>query len=162
MIFNTAEELLRSASQNSRLSLNRTQAGWLLIGAIMTLGMLTNSMEQMTCQVIPCLLQSLKCHCHVHKMPPLNPVVNQLYPVCTYTAYLFVLRYILILCSCMYLDLLQGFVNCHIHAFQSPVTCCVSYHIFISSVTSALLTKRRPTSYHAPSSVFHPSFACYH
>lgn len=38
MVFNTAEELLRSASQNSRLSLNRTQAGWLLIGAIMTLG----------------------------------------------------------------------------------------------------------------------------
>jgi hypothetical protein len=44
VIFNTAEELLRSASQNSRLSLNRTQAGWLLIGAIMTLGKLTNSM----------------------------------------------------------------------------------------------------------------------
>ncbi|XP_021938507.1 HEAT repeat-containing protein 5B isoform X3 [Zootermopsis nevadensis] len=38
VIFNTSEELLRSASQNSRLSLNRTQAGWLLIGAIMTLG----------------------------------------------------------------------------------------------------------------------------
>ncbi|XP_062554350.1 HEAT repeat-containing protein 5B isoform X3 [Armigeres subalbatus] len=38
IIFNTAEELLRTASQNSRLSLNRTQAGWLLIGAIMTLG----------------------------------------------------------------------------------------------------------------------------
>lgn len=38
VIFNTAEELLRTASQNSRLSLNRTQAGWLLIGAIMTLG----------------------------------------------------------------------------------------------------------------------------
>lgn len=38
IIFNTAEELLRCASQNSRLSLNRTHAGWLLIGAIMTLG----------------------------------------------------------------------------------------------------------------------------
>jgi hypothetical protein len=38
IIFNTAEELLRTASQNSRLSLNRTQSGWLLIGAIMTLG----------------------------------------------------------------------------------------------------------------------------
>ncbi|XP_018322639.1 HEAT repeat-containing protein 5B isoform X2 [Agrilus planipennis] len=38
VVFNTAEELLRSASQNSRLSINRTQAGWLLIGAIMTLG----------------------------------------------------------------------------------------------------------------------------
>lgn len=38
IIFNTAEELLRTASQNSRLSLNRTHAGWLLIGSIMTLG----------------------------------------------------------------------------------------------------------------------------
>ncbi|XP_014207871.1 HEAT repeat-containing protein 5B [Copidosoma floridanum] len=38
IIFNTAEELLRSASQNSRLSWDRTHAGWLLIGAIMTLG----------------------------------------------------------------------------------------------------------------------------
>lgn len=35
IIFNTAEELLRSASQNSRLSLNRTHAGWLLIGMCM-------------------------------------------------------------------------------------------------------------------------------
>lgn len=38
IVFNTAEELLRTASQNSRLSLNRTQAGWILIGSIMTLG----------------------------------------------------------------------------------------------------------------------------
>ncbi|GAB6024418.1 hypothetical protein CHUAL_009582 [Chamberlinius hualienensis] len=38
IVFNAAEDLLRSASQNSRLSLQRTQAGWLLIGAVMTLG----------------------------------------------------------------------------------------------------------------------------
>ena len=38
IVFNVGEELLRSASQNSRLSKERTQAGWLLIGAIMTLG----------------------------------------------------------------------------------------------------------------------------
>ena len=38
IVFNVGEELLRSASQNSRLSRERTQAGWLLIGAIMTLG----------------------------------------------------------------------------------------------------------------------------
>lgn len=38
VIFNTGEELLRSASQSSRLSLNKTQAGWLLIGGIMSLG----------------------------------------------------------------------------------------------------------------------------
>lgn len=37
-IFNIAEELLRTASQNSRLSLQRTQSGWLLLGALMTLG----------------------------------------------------------------------------------------------------------------------------
>lgn len=33
-----AEDLLCSASQNSRLSVQRTQAGWLLIAALMTLG----------------------------------------------------------------------------------------------------------------------------
>ncbi|XP_013379521.1 HEAT repeat-containing protein 5B-like isoform X2 [Lingula anatina] len=37
-IFSLAEELLRTASQNSRLSLQRTQSGWLLLGALMTLG----------------------------------------------------------------------------------------------------------------------------
>lgn len=43
MIFNVAEDLLRSASQNSRLSLQRTQAGWLMIGSVMTLGTITTS-----------------------------------------------------------------------------------------------------------------------
>lgn len=38
MVVSIAEDLLRSASQNSRLSLQRTQAGWLLLGALMTLG----------------------------------------------------------------------------------------------------------------------------
>lgn len=33
-----AEDLLCSASQNSRISLQRMQAGWLLIAALMTLG----------------------------------------------------------------------------------------------------------------------------
>jgi len=37
-VFNQAEELLRSASQSSRLSLPRIQSGWLIIGAVMTLG----------------------------------------------------------------------------------------------------------------------------
>jgi len=37
-IFAIAEELLRTANQNSRLSLQRTQSGWLLLGALMTLG----------------------------------------------------------------------------------------------------------------------------
>ena len=39
-IFGIADELLRTASQNSRLSLQRTQSGWLLLGALMTLGTL--------------------------------------------------------------------------------------------------------------------------
>ncbi|ODM96075.1 HEAT repeat-containing protein 5B [Orchesella cincta] len=38
IVFNTAEELLRTASQSSRLSIQRSAAGWLMIGAIMTLG----------------------------------------------------------------------------------------------------------------------------
>ncbi|XP_014676646.1 PREDICTED: HEAT repeat-containing protein 5B-like [Priapulus caudatus] len=42
-IFGMAEDLLRIASQNSRLSLHRTQAGWLLLGALMTLGIYSGS-----------------------------------------------------------------------------------------------------------------------
>ncbi|XP_023604339.1 HEAT repeat-containing protein 5A-like isoform X4 [Myotis lucifugus] len=38
IILTLAEDLLCSASQNSRLSAQRTQAGWLLIAALMTLG----------------------------------------------------------------------------------------------------------------------------
>ncbi|XP_027272111.1 HEAT repeat-containing protein 5A isoform X4 [Cricetulus griseus] len=38
IIMALAEDLLCSAAQNSRLSLQRTQAGWLLIAAVMTLG----------------------------------------------------------------------------------------------------------------------------
>ncbi|XP_052550652.1 HEAT repeat-containing protein 5A isoform X1 [Tympanuchus pallidicinctus] len=38
VIMTLAEDLLCSASQNSRLSVQRTQAGWLLIAALMTLG----------------------------------------------------------------------------------------------------------------------------
>ncbi|XP_022085919.1 HEAT repeat-containing protein 5B-like [Acanthaster planci] len=37
-IFSIAEDLLRTASQNSRMSLHRTQASWLILGAVMTLG----------------------------------------------------------------------------------------------------------------------------
>lgn len=38
VIMAVAEELLRSASQNSRISIQRMQSGWLLIAALMTLG----------------------------------------------------------------------------------------------------------------------------
>ena len=38
MIFNIGEGLLRSASHDSRMSIERTKAGWNIIGAIMTLG----------------------------------------------------------------------------------------------------------------------------
>lgn len=36
--FNAAEQLLRSAAQSSRLTAARTNAGWLIVGAICTLG----------------------------------------------------------------------------------------------------------------------------
>ncbi|XP_061693976.1 HEAT repeat-containing protein 5B [Syngnathoides biaculeatus] len=38
LVVSIAEDLLRTAAQNSRLSLQRTQAGWLLLGALMTMG----------------------------------------------------------------------------------------------------------------------------
>uniref|UniRef100_H2Y0W9 HEAT repeat-containing protein 5B n=1 Tax=Ciona intestinalis TaxID=7719 RepID=H2Y0W9_CIOIN len=38
MIFKLAEDMLRSVGQNSRLSLFRTQGGWLMIGSLLTLG----------------------------------------------------------------------------------------------------------------------------
>ncbi|KAJ3613171.1 hypothetical protein NHX12_019423 [Muraenolepis orangiensis] len=38
LVLGVAEDLLRSASQNSRLSLQRTQAGWLLLSSVCTLG----------------------------------------------------------------------------------------------------------------------------
>ncbi|XP_055794155.1 HEAT repeat-containing protein 5B isoform X3 [Salvelinus fontinalis] len=38
LVVSIAEDLLRTAAQNSRLSLQRTQAGWLLLGALMSLG----------------------------------------------------------------------------------------------------------------------------
>lgn len=38
IIFNIGEGLLRSACHDSRMSIERTRAGWIIIGAIMTLG----------------------------------------------------------------------------------------------------------------------------
>ncbi|KAI3367144.1 hypothetical protein L3Q82_008134 [Scortum barcoo] len=38
VVLGLAEDLLRSASQNSRISLQRTQAGWLLVSSLLTLG----------------------------------------------------------------------------------------------------------------------------
>ncbi|CAJ1074884.1 HEAT repeat-containing protein 5A isoform X4 [Xyrichtys novacula] len=38
VVLGLAEDLLRSASQNSRISLQRTQAGWILVSSIITLG----------------------------------------------------------------------------------------------------------------------------
>ncbi|XP_056249749.1 HEAT repeat-containing protein 5A isoform X1 [Seriola aureovittata] len=38
VVLGLAEDLLRSASQNSRISLQRTQAGWLLVSSLITLG----------------------------------------------------------------------------------------------------------------------------
>ena len=49
-IFNIAEDLLRTASQNSRLSLQRTQSGWLLLGALMTLGTYSQTLFSVVCK----------------------------------------------------------------------------------------------------------------
>ncbi|MGH0172346.1 UNVERIFIED_CONTAM: hypothetical protein FKN15_063175 [Acipenser sinensis] len=38
MVIRLSEDLLRSAAQNSRISVHRVQAGWLLLSALMTLG----------------------------------------------------------------------------------------------------------------------------
>ncbi|XP_068195506.1 HEAT repeat-containing protein 5A isoform X2 [Antennarius striatus] len=38
LVLDLAEDLLRSASQNSRMSLQRTRAGWLLVSSLITLG----------------------------------------------------------------------------------------------------------------------------
>lgn len=39
MVMTLAEDLLRTAAQNSRISIQRTQGGWLLLSALSTLGM---------------------------------------------------------------------------------------------------------------------------
>lgn len=38
LVLDVAEELLRSAAQNSRVSLQRTRTGWLIISALITQG----------------------------------------------------------------------------------------------------------------------------
>ncbi|KAJ8308627.1 hypothetical protein KUTeg_013501 [Tegillarca granosa] len=63
-LFSLAEDLLRTASQNSRLSLQRTQSGWLLLGSLMTLAMhsfLLHCRELVTEDVIRRLLAPLEC-----------------------------------------------------------------------------------------------------
>lgn len=37
-VFNVADELLKTANQNPRLALHKAKAGWILLGALMTLG----------------------------------------------------------------------------------------------------------------------------
>lgn len=39
VVMTLAEDLLRSAAQNSKISIQRTQGGWLLLSALSTLGM---------------------------------------------------------------------------------------------------------------------------
>ncbi|XP_075460815.1 HEAT repeat-containing protein 5B-like isoform X5 [Ascaphus truei] len=64
MVVSIAEDLLRTASQNSRLSLQRTQAGWLLLGALMTLAMrsfVAHCPELLTEDVIRKLMTPIEC-----------------------------------------------------------------------------------------------------
>lgn len=59
MVVSIAEDLLRSAAQNSRLSLQRTQAGWLLLGALMTLGESVNQIPS-SYQLFQTLARSIR------------------------------------------------------------------------------------------------------
>ncbi|RXM97146.1 HEAT repeat-containing protein 5B [Acipenser ruthenus] len=64
MVVSIAEDLLRTAAQNSRLSLQRTQAGWLLLGALMTLAMrsfVAHCSELLTEDVIRRLMTPIEC-----------------------------------------------------------------------------------------------------
>ncbi|KAB1267377.1 HEAT repeat-containing protein 5B [Camelus dromedarius] len=64
MVVSIAEDLLRTAAQNSRLSLQRTQAGWLLLGALMTLAMrsfVAHCPELLTEDVIRKLMTPIEC-----------------------------------------------------------------------------------------------------
>ena len=42
MVFEVAQDLLTAASQNHRLALYKAKAGWVLLGALMTLGKLVD------------------------------------------------------------------------------------------------------------------------
>lgn len=66
-----AEDLLRTAAQNSRLSLQRTQAGWLLLGALMTLG----EARRPTLRLFVVVPPSPPPHC-VHIYPPGSSLVR--------------------------------------------------------------------------------------
>ncbi|XP_078190853.1 HEAT repeat-containing protein 5A isoform X24 [Callithrix jacchus] len=64
IIMTLAEDLLCSAAQNSRLSAQRTQAGWLLIAALMTLAIksfVSHCGDLLTEEVIQRLLPPLPC-----------------------------------------------------------------------------------------------------
>ncbi|KAJ8777084.1 hypothetical protein J1605_014864 [Eschrichtius robustus] len=64
IIMTLAEDLLCSAAQNSRLSAQRTQAGWLLIAALMTLAIksfVSHCGDLLTEEVIQHLLPPLPC-----------------------------------------------------------------------------------------------------
>lgn len=56
-----AEDLLRSASQNSRISIQRMQSGWLLVAALMTLGKIIH--QDLSLQWRTCL-----CHLVFHNI----------------------------------------------------------------------------------------------
>lgn len=51
MVLDLAEDLLRSASQNSQISLQRTQAGWLLISSLITLGKTAELHSKSSCTI---------------------------------------------------------------------------------------------------------------
>lgn len=76
LVVSIAEDLLRSAAQNSRLSLQRTQAGWLLLGALMTLGEFTSCRKfiylffSVLAKALPLLTAQTPQPCFIAQAPP--------------------------------------------------------------------------------------------
>ncbi|KAJ6667356.1 hypothetical protein lerEdw1_017334 [Lerista edwardsae] len=83
VVMTVAEDLLRSASQNSRISVQRVQSGWLLIAALMTLG----SFSAVLKELVPDLTQAdtqmaasaayLPSLCHQKELTLLGPLVQE-------------------------------------------------------------------------------------
>lgn len=65
MVLDLAEDLLRAASQNSQISLQRTQAGWLLISSLITLGKIAELHSKSSCTIPEETVKICK-HLHYH------------------------------------------------------------------------------------------------
>ncbi|XP_058396741.1 HEAT repeat-containing protein 5A isoform X4 [Diceros bicornis minor] len=83
IIMTLAEDLLCSAAQNSRLSAQRTQAGWLLIAALMTLGNLCAILKELAADLtapdtqVAAFTFLLPPLCHQEDLLILSPLLQE-------------------------------------------------------------------------------------